>query len=409
MGEPDVVPAVPRLRILLVSCVFPPEPVVSARTSGELAAHLAGRGHEVTVICPRPHRGTSEKAPTREELGGSRVQRLKSWRSRRATLASRLLENVTFGLQAALRVLVRRADRIYLNGWPLVTNGLVTAAARLRQVPIVISVQDLYPESLSAQQRMSPSSRLYRALLLLDRAVLLAGARVVTIGSRMREHLLATRGLCEDRVHVIPNWLPLSTTDAAVELPARSATQDRLVLLYAGNISRASGIVDFLEAHGEWIEQSRWRLVIAGHGSELQACGDLIRSQSWSFTSLHSPWAHSDTPQLFGAADACLLPTAGEQALASVPSKLLSYWKYKKPVVALVRPGSETEHVIRQASGGWVVAPDQPSALQSLLDQLGSDPNRLQLAGIAGLHHAATEFDGPRRVAELAHLIETAR
>ena len=43
-------------KIVIVSCVFPPEPVVSATLSYDIAMRLCALGKEVVVVCPRPSR-----------------------------------------------------------------------------------------------------------------------------------------------------------------------------------------------------------------------------------------------------------------------------------------------------------------------------------------------------------------
>ena len=43
------------MNILIISAVFPPEPVVSANLSRDLAEELS-KNNQVTVLCPKPTR-----------------------------------------------------------------------------------------------------------------------------------------------------------------------------------------------------------------------------------------------------------------------------------------------------------------------------------------------------------------
>src|SRR5260221_14116213 len=98
------------MRIVLVSCVFPPEPVVSSGTSVDVARALAARGHDVTVITPFPNRPAGRvyndyrrtlfrRENTAEHF---RILRCASTLSRRSSLLSRLAENVSFGIASSL-------------------------------------------------------------------------------------------------------------------------------------------------------------------------------------------------------------------------------------------------------------------------------------------------------------------
>src|ERR1039458_5170759 len=155
------------MRALLVTCVFPPEPVTSASTSYSLAQELSRRGYDVTVITPYPSRPGGRVFPgfrrrlfgRSRESGGIDVVRCFSTTSRTASLISRLSENVSFGLSGGLAMaMLRRPDVIYANTWPIFASGIAALVARFRRIPIVVSVQDVYPESLFSLGRL-PSVR----------------------------------------------------------------------------------------------------------------------------------------------------------------------------------------------------------------------------------------------------------
>ncbi|MEA2336250.1 MAG: hypothetical protein QOE82_257, partial [Thermoanaerobaculia bacterium] len=128
------------LRAVVVSCVFPPEPVVSSRTSFDVAQELSRRGHHVTVIAPFPNRpagklyaGYRRSLFRRERsVDGFEILRCGSFFSRRSSLLSRLAENVSFGITSAMALAVQqKSSVIYANTWPLFASAMLTAIARL--------------------------------------------------------------------------------------------------------------------------------------------------------------------------------------------------------------------------------------------------------------------------------------
>src|SRR5262245_15476547 len=201
------------MRCLIVTCVFPPEPVVSGRTSAQIAETLARAGHDVTVIAPFPTRPAGRLYPglkrralqSENHPAGYRVVRCFSAPGRPG---SRLLENTTFGFGAALAALfLRRPDVIYANTWPVVATALLSAIARLRGIPVVLSVQDLYPESLVAEGRFSHDAQITRALRAIDAGVARRAAGVIAISSAFRDTYRHDRGVPAERVHEVPNWI----------------------------------------------------------------------------------------------------------------------------------------------------------------------------------------------------------
>jgi glycosyltransferase involved in cell wall biosynthesis len=244
------------VRIAVVSCVFPPEPVVSSRTSFDLARELAVRGHEVTVIAPFPNRPGGRLYPgyrrvlfRREAAAeGFRIIRCASFFSRRSSLLSRLAENVSFGITSAMALLAcRKPAVVYANTWPIFGSALIALVARIRHIPLVFSVQDIYPESLQSQRRQG-SSVLGRLILDIDRRVVRSAAAVVVISERFAEHYRRTRGVDAARIHVVPNWLPAGGTE---EVPGAAdscrdrngVSRDAFLLVYGGNVGASAAVL----------------------------------------------------------------------------------------------------------------------------------------------------------------------
>ena len=51
------------MNILIVSCVFHPEPVVSSKSSFSLAVNLASKNNDVRVLAPFPSRPSASDYP----------------------------------------------------------------------------------------------------------------------------------------------------------------------------------------------------------------------------------------------------------------------------------------------------------------------------------------------------------
>ena len=166
------------MRCLIVSCVYPPEPVVSAHTSAQVAEMMAHLGYSVSVVTNFPNRpagnlfpGFSRKLVQREQARKEiEIVRCFSTLSGKSRLLSRIAENLSFGLTAGWQALtLERPDVIYANTWPIFSTGILVFVAWLRRVPVVMSVQDLYPESLIVQGRIRESGLVARVLRWIDR------------------------------------------------------------------------------------------------------------------------------------------------------------------------------------------------------------------------------------------------
>ncbi|MCE9614317.1 MAG: glycosyltransferase family 4 protein [Lentisphaerae bacterium] len=411
------------MNVVLVSCVYPPEPVVSAVTSRELAEALVSRGHTVTVLAPFPNRPGGRLYPGFRRRMFARdssaapitLCRCFSILSPRARTFSRLAENLSFGLSAALALaLQRRPDVIYSNTWPIIATGFLTAMARARRIPVVLNIQDLYPESLVMQGRGAEGSLTVRTLQRWDRAIAHAVRHVCVISPGMAARYAGARGLAADALHVIPNWQPAEpvASDADV-LRCRQAwglPGHDWVALYGGNIGPAAGVETLIRVFTARDPAVPAHLVVAGEGSQLDACRALAsHSPRPHAVRFHAPWPATQTAIVLRAADLLLLPTQGRQSHVSTPSKLIHYMLAARPILAAAWPDSDLAHIMHAADCGWVVPPDDEDAWARALHAFNAVPAaERERRGQAGRAYALTHFTRNACLPRLVQLIESA-
>jgi colanic acid biosynthesis glycosyl transferase WcaI len=405
------------MRVLVVSCVFPPEPVVSAQTSFQIAEELIQRGHEVRVITTVPSRpagryyaGYKRRLFQREQAQARfRIVRCLSIPSAESRLCSRFLENVSFGLTGGLAALtVPRPDVIYANTRPIFATGILFLVSKLRRVPLVISVQDVYPESLIAQQRMRPHNLMARWMRWLDGVIARGSQALIVISERFASVYRNERHVAPDRVYLVPNWMDSSLIvkdDQPDHFRSRKEIpHDAFVVAFGGNVGVAAGVETVIEAF-QRLENARGPyLLVAGEGSQLADCQQLAREICEGRIVFHTPWLAQETSQVLRAADLLVLPTRGRQSLVSVPSKLVSYMLAARPVIALALPESDIAGVIEQSECGWIVPPDQPELLAAKIREIMEmDSRQLLRRGQAGRAFALKNLT---REACLPHVVD---
>jgi colanic acid biosynthesis glycosyl transferase WcaI len=412
-----------QLRCVVISCVFPPEFTYSATTSASIAEELAARGHEVTVLAPFPNKPAGKLFPgyrrwlysSREMPQGYKLVHCFGVLAPKSSMVSRLLENISLGVTAGLRLLfAKRPDVIYSNAWPVFATLIIVNVAKLRGVPVVVSVQDIYPESLVSQRRTCPQSLLFRVMRRLDASISRSANALVVISDRFYEIYRTTRAVPAEKIHVVHNWgdrkainvdcVANSKYRETIGIPA-----DALLAVYAGNIGPAAGTERIVEAFEKLRDRCNAYLLIAGSGSHLNLCMERARVLGLERVIFHSPWRHEETEIVLGAADLLLLPTIGNQSLASVPSKLISYLLSGKPVLAMVMPDSETADIIRRAGAGWIVPPDNPDVLAAEIRNIASLPaGELHSLGKSGKAFADENLRRESNLPKVIRILEMA-
>lgn len=410
------------MRVFIVACVYPPEPVVSGQTSSQIAEEVVRRGHDVTVIAPFPNRpagkiysGYSRKKGFQRicQIKGIKVVYCPSFLSPRSTLFSRLLENISFGVTSSLAILfLPKPDVIYSNSWPLFATGLIALAAKLRNCPLVVSVQDVYPESLLAQRRTVINQWFVGILSWLDRLIAHSSKDLIVISDYFGEIYRSTRQVAGNKVHVIPNWV--QTKVSKVTYGVRSYRNDHdippnsFVLAYGGNIGVAASVETIIDSYHYFNGKSPYS-IIAGQGSSLSICQNLAREIKNDRINFHTPWPSEDTSYVLEAADVLILPTRGTQSMVSIPSKLLSYMLAGKPVIALALPTSDIARMIEKSNCGWIVPPDRPDLLAEQIKRVMEMPSsELRNRGQQGLEYVQQHLTDKICLPRVIEIIEKA-
>lgn len=390
------------MRVFVVCPLFPPEPVVSGQTSSQVADTLSDEGHDVTVLTAFPNRpaGALHEGYRRTLFAnettkaGTKVVRCFSLLSPESRLLSRFGENISFGLTSGWRVLFsHKPDVIYANTWPLFAAGILTAVARMRGVPIVQSLQDVYPESLVSQGRLAEHSRVVEWLRRWDGVIARRSAHVIAISDRIATIYRKQRALPADRVHVIQNWADERSIAPNVGgEEARSEARissSAFLFVYGGNVGAAAGVDSLIEAFASLPNDRDPQLLIAGAGSQLKACQSLATTIAPDRVTFHTPWHAEETSGVLAASDVLVLPTVGEQSLVSMPSKLIAYMLSARPIIAQASANSDLANAIATSGTGWVVTPGDQAELTRMMAHVMTLPiEEIRRMGAAGRTYA---------------------
>ena len=381
------------LRVVILGINYEPEMIGIAPYTTGLAAALAGRGHEVTVLTGYPHypswrrRGGAVPFRSEETLDDVRVRRFNHPVPRRFSWVRRGVMELAFGLQVCTSNW-GRPDVVICVTPPLLSAAMAVLRARLtrRRPAVGILVQDLYSRGIAETRATSGVTAL--TLRAVESATLRLADGVSVIHSGFRADIAVNLGVGRDKIRVIRNWTHIKEPNAAASNAFRAAcgwSRDDVIVLHAGNVGYKQGLENVVEA-AVLSEQSgrRVKFVLIGDGNQRR----ILERDAAGLTTLQFLESVSEDqfPAALGAADLLLVNERPGVAHMSVPSKLTSYFQAGKPVIAAVEPVGYTACEVNAAGGGVCVPPGRPDLLLA------------EVLRIAGDRHLATEFgDSGRR------------
>lgn len=365
-----------------------------------------GRTHNVTVISTtaRMHKRTSHSFP--DAPPGVRLKLFDVPYANTMSTRARLRAFARYATGAFRRGLsVPRPDVIFGTSTPLTAAWAAAQVARVRRVPWVFEVRDLWPD-FPVQMGALPNPWLQKRLYGMEKNLYQRADHIIPLSSGMAEHIRA-QGIPPERIttqfngssmDLLARW---SDADVAA-LRRQHGLADRKVILYAGTFGRANDIPTLMAAAAQLAHRNDWAFVFVGHGYHAEALQQAARTQDNLFVLPQQPkhqaygWYRMAALSLVSFVDLPVLAT-------NSPSKLFDSLSSGAPVV--VNTAGWMKTFVETHGCGWHVPAGNADALAGCIRQVLDTPGLLDNARAAGLQLAPT-FDRVHLAQEIASIFE---
>lgn len=363
------------MRIVTLSQHYAPEPC-------DLRAHALGRelvvrGHRVTALCGLPnypygklYDGYRQRLWTREEMDGVRVFRLPIFPDHSLSTKRRAMHYLSFAASASLlgSVLCGRADVMWVYHPPLTTSIPARWISRLRRIPFVYEIQDLWPDTLIASG-VAADSRAIRWLEGVAAKVYRAASAIVVQSPGFRTKLIG-RGVPAEKLVFVPNWADEDLFRPVARDPEVGASyglRGRFNVMFAGNMGPAQALDTVLQAAALLTGLPEVQVVLVGDG----VCYERLKTESRGLTNLRflGRKPAGEMAGLYAWADVLLIHLRDEPLFRiTIPGKTMSYLACGRPVLCAV--AGDASQIVSDAKAGLLCPPENPEALAQAIRDL---------------------------------------
>ena len=199
----------------------------------ELAAALAEKGHEVTVVSGRRAYDHPEKLfPARETWRGVRIFRVSSTRFGKQAKWRRAADFASFILSCCARLaFLPRHDVVVALTTPPLISFIGAWRAKFWRAGFCYWVMDMNPDEAIAAGWLRADSFVGKMLERMSRFSLRRADKIIALDRFMRDRIIA-KGIAPEKIAVIPPW----SQDADVRFDAAGREQFRSGARFAGQI-----------------------------------------------------------------------------------------------------------------------------------------------------------------------------
>lgn len=209
-----------------------------------------------------------------------------------------------FSLKAFLfTVTRRRLDLVFASSPHLFGGCAGLLAARIRRVPFVLEVRDLWPESIVAAGMLTRGSAVHRILVRVEGVLYSAAERIVVVTNGWEDHL-AELGVPPEKILTIPNGVEITDVpELSTKARLRAALglpEDKLVAVYTGAHGRANGLDQLIEA-ADALPDVEFLLV--GAGQEKEALQEDVARRGLTNVTFRDPVPKTELTAILQACD----------------------------------------------------------------------------------------------------------
>lgn len=395
------------MRLLIVSQYFWPE----GFRINEVTKSLVERGLQVDVLTGKPnypegkiHAGYSMWGCQRDSYCGADVSRVPLF-PRGAGSKFRLVLNylsfIFFGLICGPWLQRgRKYDAIFVYGLsPLLLAIPAIFLGWLKKAPVIVWVQDLWPQSLSATGYVR--NRL--VLRMVEWVVRFIYRRADLILVQSQAFIEPVRALAGDTpIKYYPN-----SVDGSFAVPATGKTPQVTGLdavfpvMFAGNIGSAQAVEVIVDAAARLREHKDIQFVVLGDGSRREWMLQQVKERG--LDNLHLPGRFPvETMPGFMQKAAALLVTLADREIfaATVPNKVQAYMAAGRPIIACL-PGEGARLVGEAGAGIGVRAEDGAALAEAVLRLYRTGEAEREAMGRCGRAYFLEHFDHEKLVDQL--------
>ena len=400
------------MHILLIHQAFAAIEEPGGTRHHELARFLAGKGHRVTVIASPVSYLTGSSAHSKNSDTSSAtldqnitILRAYTYQALHKSFVHRVFAFFSFMVSSFfLGLRVSHVDLVWGTSPPIFQGWTAWMLARLKRVPFLFEVRDLWPEfAIAVGVLKNPT--LIKMSLWLEKFLYRNADRIVVNSPGFIDHV-SSRGA--RKVELIPNGADpgmFASADLGKSFREEHLLENSFVALYAGAHGMSNDLGVVLDAAKILQATPAIKIVFLGDGKEKASLVAQAEAMSLANVLFLPPVPKSGMPSVLAGADACIAILKPLDAYKTTyPNKVFDYMASARPVVLVI--DGVIREVVESAGCGIFVPPGDPIKLAETITILVNDRDRSREMGLAGRRYLEMKFNRTAIAGKLLMLME---
>lgn len=341
----------------------------------DLMRCFASHGHEVYVVT-----GAERQKGLKTELYdscGCKILRVQTGNQSDCSLVEKGISTLTLqkhywnAIQTFLCDI--SLDLVLYATPPITLMGVIKKLKKKYACKTYLMLKDIFPQNAVDLGMMRKNGALHTYFRGQERALYAVSDHIGCMSEANIEYVLSHNAVEREKVELCPNALlpreqtTLSAVEQADVKAKYSIPQEKLVLLYGGNLGKPQGIDFLIECLiGTKTDEDIFTVVI-GSGSEYKKLSRAMEENNITNALLLSRMPREDYFRLNGIADVGLVFLDYRFTIPNFPSRILSYMENGIPVACVTDRATDIGAIAQSAGFGWSCPSDDVAAYRNML------------------------------------------
>lgn len=383
------------MKVLAFSCYYTPEIAASMYLTEDIYKGIVKAGHTLEVYVPMPTRGISEEVRTeykkkkieKKYEDKLTIHRIAMYREGRNSIL-RALRYLFINAAFMWKGLKTKADVIFIQSTPPTQGMMAGMLSKLKKIPLVYNLQDIFPDSLVNSGMTSKGSLIWKIGRRIENYSYRHSKKIIVISEDFKKNILA-KGVPEEKIVVVPNWADVSGVypierQNNILIKRYSLDPNRFYITYSGNIGFTQNMDLLLDVANDLkIKMPDLAFVIIGNGADKERVQRRISDEKIDNVIMLPFQPYEDIAHVFSLGNIGLVISKPGVGNNSVPSKTWSIMAAGKPVLASFDSDSELCKLIDKTGCGiHTEAGEKKSLIDAIMYLYKGDSVTMGQAGL---------------------------
>ena len=328
-------------------------------------------GHDITVVAP----AYDENITGMQIENGIKVLRVKTLPLFGTGILKKGLANILLPYQYKKAIKTHNIDSDYdliISPTPPISLHSVVAWLKKRtKAKTYLILRDIFPQNAVDLGLMNKMSALYHFFKRKEKKLYASSDYIGCMSAGNIEFIIEHNPEVDIRkLHLLPNWSDLIDLYSVQEIKAlrqKEGLENKFVIIFGGNIGLPQKLDNIVRLAEACIDREEFMFLIFGNGSERANLDKLVQSKSLKNLRVSDSLQQTKYMKWVQMADVGLISLSEKFTIPNIPSKALSYYNTKTPILASIDVNTDFGRILESLNTGFYAQAGNTEELKAKL------------------------------------------